>query len=189
MEYVTDRSCKPAATPSITLAEGFYYNYRLSLQPKRPMTRHLKIAVWLCSLILAACAKPPSGTYVSGGQRKQVGTGKEAQIMEQNKFQEQEYITFLDGGKLLWKKDEDGVALQSEGTWKMKDDIVTVLYIYSGKDKMREEGDTIVYNLRKSKDNEGKEEFSLKSIKHNDSPFRPVPTVQNLWHTAFHKVD
>lgn len=149
----------------------------------------LRALTWSCLLLVAACSKDPSGTYVSGGQRKQVGTGADAEIMEQNKFSEQEYITFHPNGKLTWKKTEGGTPLKSDGTWEKQDDIILVQYTYNGVDKQLPQGDTIFYKLRKSRDSEGKEEYSLKSVKRNDTPFRPIPSVKNLWRTAFHKVE
>lgn len=159
------------------------------MTPKKLLKLTLSALTWPSLLLIVACSKGPSGTYVSGGQRKQVGTGDESEIMEQNKFSEQEFITFLPNGKLTWEKKEGDVSLKSDGTWEKQDDIILVQYTYKGEAKKRQQGDTIFYKLRKSRDSEGKEEYSLKSVKHNDSPFRPIPTVKNLWRTAFHKVE
>jgi len=142
--------------------------------------------------LLCSCAKQPSGKYVSGGMKKEVGKGEEAQIMEMAKFTEKEYLTFNDDGTLLWEKVENGQPFSAKGTWEM-DGSAGEPTIYASfrreltiKNKTNEH--KITYVLRKRKNKLGEEELSLKGWSLDDSKQRHVAHEKDLWLSAFRKV-
>jgi|GEM_PF-1592702 len=138
----------------------------------------------LLLLILSSCAKPPTGTWVSGGKKKQVGNGDNTEVMELVNYTEKEYITFLPDGKLEWKKVENGETLSSQGTWDMNGGIgeqtINVHFTLYGR--------KITYTLRSGKNAHGEEELSFKSWSFGESKDRHVAQNKNLWHSAFTRV-
>jgi hypothetical protein len=161
---------------------------------KRKLLNHPlhKIAAIFMVLLLCSCTKPPSGKYVSGGMKKQVGKGENSKIMEMAVFTEKEYITFNDDGTLLWEKVENGQPISSKGTWTMEGSAgePTVLVNFTRTVVInKQEGEhKITYILRKRKNKLGEEELSLKGWKLNDSKQRHVANEKDLWLSAFTKV-
>lgn len=156
---------------------------------QNPITNLLGI---FAILLLSSCAKPPSGKYVSGGMKKEVGKGDDAKIMEMAKFTEKEYLTFNDDGSLLWEKVENGQPVSAKGDWEMDGSAGEPTIFANFRRKMKIQGQTgehkITYVLRKRKNKLGEEELSLKGWSVNDSKQRHVANEKDLWLTAFTKV-
>tara|TARA_Y100000588_G_scaffold386184_1_gene481190 strand:- start:193 stop:663 length:471 start_codon:yes stop_codon:yes gene_type:complete len=154
------------------------------------MKKNLVLVLLLLSALLSACAKLPSGKYVSGGMKKLVvdkaNGATERKITEVRPWQEKETLVFDTNGTLQWTKtDAQGNNSSSDGKWKMMRDHAGVTNVHAS---FETQGHRITYILGQRKNDAGEDELHLKAYQKDDEREKSVSTNKELVMSAFTKV-
>ena len=155
------------------------------------MKKNLVLILLLLTALLSACARPPSGTYVSGGMKKLVvdkaNGGTERKITEVRPWQEKETLVFAPNGTLQWAKtDAQGNNSGSDGKWEMIRDHAGVTNVHAS---FETQGHRITYILGQRKNDAGEDELHLKAYQKDDEREKSVGTNKELVMSAFTKVN